>query len=67
MEIFQGDGEKVDKLNEILCEKAGFLSCYSISTQSKFTLKTLNIRQCCDADCSRKCLKGLGAAMISID
>ncbi|KAL9102443.1 MAG: hypothetical protein Q9163_002404 [Psora crenata] len=34
MEIFQGDGEKVDKLNEILCEKAGFPCCYSISTQT---------------------------------
>lgn len=34
MEIFQGDGEKVDKLNEILCKKAGFPSCYSISTQT---------------------------------
>jgi len=34
MEIFHGDGAKVDKLNEILCEKAGFLSCYAISTQT---------------------------------
>ncbi|KAL3423964.1 Adenylosuccinate lyase [Phlyctema vagabunda] len=34
MEIFQGDGSKIDKLNEILCKKAGFPSCYSISTQT---------------------------------
>lgn len=34
MEIFHGDGEKIDKLNEILCKKAGFPSCYSISTQT---------------------------------
>lgn len=34
MEIFHGDGAKIDKLNEILCEKAGFPSCYSISTQT---------------------------------
>jgi hypothetical protein len=42
MEIFHGDSTKIDKLNEILVEKAGFPSCYSISTQSKFTPKTLN-------------------------
>lgn len=34
MEIFQGDSRKVDKLNEILCQKAGFPSCYPISTQT---------------------------------
>lgn len=33
MEIFNGDGAKIDKLNEILCDKAGFPKCYSISTQ----------------------------------
>lgn len=34
MEIFHGDGAKIDKLNEILCEKVGFPSCYAISTQT---------------------------------
>ncbi|TGO62091.1 hypothetical protein BCON_0022g00300 [Botryotinia convoluta] len=34
MEIFKGDGAKIDQLNEILCEKAGFPSCYAISTQT---------------------------------
>ncbi len=34
MEIFHGDTVKIDKLNEILCEKAGFPRCYSISTQT---------------------------------
>ncbi|KAL8773314.1 MAG: hypothetical protein Q9209_001708 [Squamulea sp. 1 TL-2023] len=34
MEIFQGDTEKIDRLNEILCEKAGFEACYDISTQT---------------------------------
>lgn len=33
MEIFHGDGAKIDKLNEML-EKAGFPKCYSISTQT---------------------------------
>jgi len=33
MEIFHGDGAKIDKLNEML-EKAGFPRCYSISTQT---------------------------------
>jgi adenylosuccinate lyase len=34
MEIFQGDTAKIDRLNEILCEKAGFPACYDISTQT---------------------------------
>jgi adenylosuccinate lyase len=34
MEIFHGDSTKIKKLNEILCEKAGFASCYAISTQT---------------------------------
>ena len=34
MEIFEGDEDKIDRLNEILCEKAGFERCYSISTQT---------------------------------
>ncbi|KAI0994608.1 Adenylosuccinate lyase [Podosphaera aphanis] len=33
MELFK-DGSKIDHLNEILCEKAGFSKCYSISTQT---------------------------------
>jgi hypothetical protein len=31
MEIFHNDGAKIDKLNEILCKKAGFDRCYSVS------------------------------------
>lgn len=34
MEIFHGDGEKIDKMNELLCKKAGFPKCYDISTQT---------------------------------
>lgn len=34
MEIFNGDGAKIDELNEKLCKKAGFPSCYAISTQT---------------------------------
>lgn len=34
MEIFQGDAMKIDKLNDMLCEKAGFPTCYEISTQT---------------------------------
>ena len=34
MEIFHGDSTKVDKLNQILCKRAGFQSCYDISTQT---------------------------------
>ena len=34
MEIFHGDTAKIDELNKILCEKAGFEACYDISTQT---------------------------------
>jgi len=34
MEIFHNDTAKIDKLNEILCSKAGFPSCYNISVQT---------------------------------
>ncbi|KAI2784383.1 adenylosuccinate lyase [Daldinia loculata] len=34
LELFNGDEAKVDRLNALLCEKAGFPSCYSISTQT---------------------------------
>ncbi|KAL2753547.1 hypothetical protein ACRALDRAFT_1051925 [Sodiomyces alcalophilus JCM 7366] len=34
LEIFQGDGAKIDKLNELLCQKAGFPKTYDISVQT---------------------------------
>lgn len=34
LEIFHGDTTKIDRLNEMLCEKAGFPACYDISTQT---------------------------------
>ncbi|KAI0113287.1 adenylosuccinate lyase [Daldinia grandis] len=34
LELFNGDEAKVDRLNILLCEKAGFPNCYSISTQT---------------------------------
>ena len=34
VEIFHGDTSKIDRLNEILCQKAGFSACYDISTQT---------------------------------
>ncbi|KAK0715960.1 adenylosuccinate lyase [Lasiosphaeris hirsuta] len=34
LEIFHGDGAKIDKLNEILCQKAGFPKVYDISVQT---------------------------------
>lgn len=51
MEIFHGNNWKIDELNEILCDKAGFHSCSSISTQSKFSLKTLNPPQGYEVEC----------------
>ncbi|KFA69133.1 hypothetical protein S40285_00109 [Stachybotrys chlorohalonatus IBT 40285] len=32
--IFEGDTSKCDQLNEILCQKFGFPSCYDVSTQT---------------------------------
>jgi adenylosuccinate lyase len=34
MQIFNGDTEKIDRLNKYLCQKAGFHSCYEISSQT---------------------------------
>ncbi|KAM3504451.1 hypothetical protein MY11210_008349 [Beauveria gryllotalpidicola] len=34
LEIFQGDSAKCDELNELLCNKFGFPSCYDVSTQT---------------------------------
>ncbi|CEJ91592.1 Putative Adenylosuccinate lyase [[Torrubiella] hemipterigena] len=34
LEVFQGDSAKCDKLNELLCAKFGFPSCYEVSTQT---------------------------------
>ncbi|KAI1813747.1 L-Aspartase-like protein [Poronia punctata] len=34
LEIFQGDATKCDQLNDLLCTKLGFPSCYDISTQT---------------------------------
>lgn len=34
LEIFGGDGQKIDRLNQLLCEKAGFPACYDITYQT---------------------------------
>lgn len=34
LEIFNGDSKKCDSLNDLLCKKTGFLSCYPVSTQT---------------------------------
>ena len=34
LEIFGGDASKCDRLNELLCQKAGFTACYDVSTQT---------------------------------
>ncbi|KEZ46136.1 hypothetical protein SAPIO_CDS0998 [Scedosporium apiospermum] len=34
LSIFEGDASKCDQLNELLCQKFGFPSCYDISTQT---------------------------------
>lgn len=52
MEILHADGDKIDRLNEILCDKAGFPSTYSVSTQNYTRKVDLNVAQA---------LGGLGA------
>jgi adenylosuccinate lyase len=34
LEIFNNDSKKCDQLNELLCKKTGFPSCYPVSTQT---------------------------------
>ncbi|KAI9760329.1 MAG: Negative regulator of mitotic exit [Chaenotheca gracillima] len=34
LEIFDGDASKCDRLNELICKKAGFADCYDVSTQT---------------------------------
>ena len=43
MEIFGDDTAKIDQLNEILCKKAGFPSCYDISYQTYPRKVDLNV------------------------
>lgn len=43
MEIFGEDTAKIDQLNEILCKKAGFPSCYDISYQTYPRKVDLNV------------------------
>lgn len=43
MEIFHNDEEKIDKLNDLLCQKAGFPACYGVSTQTYTRRVDLNI------------------------
>ncbi|KAM3520915.1 hypothetical protein NHJ13051_006572 [Beauveria bassiana] len=34
LEVFHGNSAKCDELNELLCQKFGFSSCYDVSTQT---------------------------------
>jgi adenylosuccinate lyase len=34
LELFHGDASKIKKLNQMLCEKAGFDACYGVSVQT---------------------------------
>jgi adenylosuccinate lyase len=57
LEIFHGDGSKIDKLNQILCEKVGFPKTFDISVQTYSRKVDLDIA---NAIC------GLGATAIHI-
>ncbi|OAA56251.1 L-Aspartase-like protein [Niveomyces insectorum RCEF 264] len=57
LEVFHGDGDKIDRLNEILCRKAGFPKTYDISVQTYSRKVDLDIA---NAVC------GLGASAIHI-
>ncbi|KAF3342859.1 hypothetical protein VD0002_g2727 [Verticillium dahliae] len=43
VELFEGDTAKIDRLNELLCEKLGFPQCYDISTQTYSRKVDLNV------------------------
>ena len=34
MDLFGGDGEKIDKMNEMICQEFGFDSCYDVTGQT---------------------------------
>ncbi len=58
MEIFHGDTSKIDRLNELLCEKAGFPATYDISTQTysrKVDLRVANALSSFGATAMRIC------------
>ncbi|ORY61284.1 adenylosuccinate lyase [Pseudomassariella vexata] len=57
MEIFHDDTAKIDRLNELLCEKAGFPACYDVSTQTYTRKVDLNVANA---------IAGLGATVIRI-
>ncbi|CAK7200007.1 adenylosuccinase ade13 [Sporothrix eucalyptigena] len=57
MEIFHNDGSKIDKLNEILCEKVGFPKTYDISVQTYSRKVDLDIANA---------IAGLGATAMHI-
>lgn len=43
MEIFNDDALKIDRLNELLCERAGFPACYNVSVQTYTRKVDLNV------------------------
>ena len=56
MELFEGDGKKIDRMNEMIAEKFGFSSCYSVSGQTyprKLDSKILNALSCLAQSCYR--------------
>ncbi|KXX74320.1 Adenylosuccinate lyase [Madurella mycetomatis] len=58
LELFEGDSDKITKLNEILCKKAGFSSTYAISTQTytrKVDLRVANAVCALGATAERIC------------
>ncbi|KAK1751660.1 L-Aspartase-like protein [Echria macrotheca] len=58
LELFNGDANKIVKLNEILCKKAGFPSTYAISTQTytrKVDLRVANAVCALGATAERIC------------
>jgi adenylosuccinate lyase len=58
LELFEGDADKIVRLNEILCKKAGFPSTYAISTQTytrKVDLRVANAVCALGATAERIC------------
>lgn len=56
MELFEGDGEKIDEMNRMISEEFGFKKCFTVSGQTyprKFDSRILNVLSSIAQSCYR--------------
>ncbi len=56
MELFEGDGEKIDEMNRMIAEEFGFKKCFTVSGQTyprKFDSRILNVLSSIAQSCYR--------------